>query len=329
MKKIIIIIPAYNEAESISGILDRIPKEILGYKVQTLVVNDGSTDKTKAIAENSGAMVVSHLVNQGVGKAFQTGIEHALELCADVVVNIDGDGQFSPEEIEALVTPIIKGETEFVVADRFVGDNNKIVRPKNMPKVKFVGNLLMARLISFLVGQKFNDVSCGFRAYSRKVLLMLNLTGKFTYTQESFLDLLSKGIQVKTIPVTVKYFKERKSRVANNIFDYFIRTSKIIIITFRDYKPLKFFFYLSLLPFVLSLVSGLFLLVYYLSTGSFTPYKVVGFLFIYFSAFTFALWILGFIADMFTRIRLNQEKILFYEKLNFLERKKFENKLND
>jgi len=319
MKKIIVLILAYNEAENIGKIIRRIPRDILGIRVTILVVDDGSVDETKKIAQKEGAMVISHIKNQGVGKAFQTGLEKALELKADVMVNIDGDGQFLPEDMAKLLTPIIRGEADFVVADRFKNEGGKILKPKNMPITKFVGNLLMAGLISSLVGQKFNDVSCGYRAYSRKAMLMLNLTGKFTYTQESFMDLTSKGVQVKAIPVTVKYFKDRKSRVASNLITYFIKTIKIIIRTFRDYRPLLFFFYVSLLPLLISIISGVFLFVYYISTGSFTPYKSVGFVFIYFSAFTFALWILGFIADMFTRIRLNQERILYELKKSKLQ----------
>jgi hypothetical protein len=217
-----------------------------------------------------------------------------------------------------MVRPIIEDGVDFVVGDRFFNEKCKLKMPKNMPQVRYYGNLLMAKLISFLVKQKFNDVSCGFRAYSKKALLMLNLTGKFTYTQESFIDLASKGLKIQTVPVNVKYFLERKSRVANNLFYYTLNTLKIILRTFRDYKPLAFFVYISIIPLIISVASGLFLLVHYLYTRSFTPYKIIGFIFIYFSAFTFILWALGFLADMFTRIRLNQEKILFYEKTNYL-----------
>lgn len=320
MKKLVVMVPAFNEEKRIGEVIKKIPKNIGQIMVIVLVVNDGSKDETRRVAEKLGAIVISHPTNYGVGKAFQTGLQKALELGADYMVNIDADGQFSPSEIKKLIEPIINGEAEYVVSDRFLDENGRIRMPKNMPKDKYYGNLLMARLISFLAGQKFNDVSCGFRAYSKKAMLMLDLMGKFTYTQESFIDLAEKGLRIKSIPVSVKYFSERKSRVASNVFVYALRTLKIIVRTFRDYRPLLFFFYLSLVPAFVSLVSGMFLLIYFLNTGTFTPYKIVGFIFIYFSAFTFGLWFLGFLADMFTRIRLYQEKILLYEKMRLYDK---------
>jgi len=314
VKKLVVLIPAFNEEAKLESVIKKIPREISKTNVIVLVVNDGSTDKTREVAKKNGAIVVSHQTNYGVGRAFQTGLQKALELGADYMVNIDADGQFSPSEIKKLIDPIIKKEAEYVVSDRFLGKDSKLRMPANMPKDKYYGNLLMAKLISFLAGQRFNDVSCGFRAYSKRAMLMLDLMGKFTYTQESFIDLATKGIKIKAVPVSVKYFTNRKSRVANNVFIYAIRTLNIIFRTFRDYRPLLFFFFLSIIPMIISLLSGGFLLIHFLNTGSFSPYKIVGFIFIYFSAFTFGLWAIGFLADMFTRIRIYQEKILFYEK---------------
>jgi len=98
---------------------------------------------------------------------------------------------------------------------------------------------------------------------------------------------------------------------------YSLRSLKIIFRTFRDYRPLLFFFYVSIIPLIISVLSGVFLTTHYYRTGTFTPYKIVGFIFIYFSACTFGLWALGFMADMFTRLRIYQEKMLYYQKLNY------------
>lgn len=312
--KLVVLIPAYNEAEKIGGVIQMVPKSILGILTIVLVVDDGSKDQTVNISKKAGALVVRHQVNSGVGVTFQTGLQKALELGADYLVNIDADGQYTPRDIEKILKPILKGEAEFVTANRFKDELGNRRIPENMPRDKYYGNLLMSRLVSFLSGQKFDDVSSGFRAYSKKAMLMLELTGKFTYTQESFIDLVSKGISIKSVSVSIKYFKERKSRVAGNLFKYGIRTLKIIVKTFRDYKPFLFFLYLSVVPACISIISGIFLSYWFLTTGSFTPYKVLGFIFIYFSAFTFALWAMGFLADMFTRLRIYQEKLLFIEK---------------
>ena len=311
MKKITILIPALNEERTIVKVIKQIPKKILGLKTQILVIDDGSTDNTAKLAKRAGASVISHSKNRGVGKAFQTGLEKTIKLKTDIMVNIDADNQFNPNDIYKLILPIVKHKADFVSADRFTDKkNHQRKKPRNMPTVKYFGNLIMASLISFLAKQKFNDVSCGFRAYNKKALSSLNLMGEFTYTQESFLDLAIKGLQIKTIPIEVVYFPNRKSRITHNLLYYIYKTLKIIIRSFRDYKPMLFFIYLSTVPALISLFSGIFLAHYYLTTGQFTPYKSLGFVFIYFSTITFILLLTGFLADMFIRLRMNQERIL-------------------
>ncbi|MFZ3070950.1 MAG: glycosyltransferase family 2 protein, partial [Anaerolineaceae bacterium] len=252
--------------------------------------------------------------NLGVGSAFRTGLANALEMGADIMVNIDADGQFSPDDIIKLIGPILAGQADFVAGDRFTNASGDLVKPQDMPAVKFWGNKRMSGLISALSGKKFNDVSCGFRAYSKEAMLRLNLTGRFTYTQESFLDLANKGLEIMTIPVAVKYFPERKSRVAGSIVRYTFRTINIIFRAYRDYSPLRFFGWLGLIPFLIGLGSGIFTLVHYIHVGIFTPYKAVGIGAIYFVTLGLLLWIVGLLADMFVRIRLNQEQLLYYDK---------------
>jgi len=284
-------------------------------EVKLLVVDDGSKDITAEKARQAGAIVVSHNYNRGVGAAFKTGLEKALELGADMMVNIDADGQFSPNDIPLLIKPILDGKADFVSGDRFTDSNGKLVKPEFMSGIKFWGNKQMAKLISGIVGKDYPDVSCGFRAYSKEAMLRLNLTGQFTYTQESFLDLANKGVKIKTLPVSIKYFPERKSRVAGSILKYFLNTIKIIIRAYRDYQPMRFFGMLGLPPFVIAFGSGVFTLVHYINTGAFTPYKVVGFVGIYLFSLAILLWIVGLLADMFVRIRKNEETLIYFEKL--------------
>ena len=313
--RLIILIPAYNEEETIASLMEQIPESFSGVNdVITLVVDDGSTDHTALQAKEAGAKVVSHTHNRGVGSAFNTGLTTALEMGADILVNIDADGQFSPLEIPLLIKPILGGRADFVAGDRFTQSDGGHEKPEEMPAVKFWGNKQMSRLISMLAGQNFNDVSCGFRAYSKEAMLRLNLTGKFTYTQETFLDLASKELRIDTIPVNVKYYNERRSRVAENVLQYLYHTLNIILRAYRDYRPLKFFVILGTLPFVIGSIGGLFTLIHYLNTGAITPYKSVGLIGLYLVSIAFILWIVGILADMFVRIRLYQEKILYYEK---------------
>ncbi|MGB4595483.1 MAG: glycosyltransferase family 2 protein [Anaerolineaceae bacterium] len=312
-----ILIPAYNEAESISQVIESMPREMESIDViQVMVVDDGSKDRTAEMAEQAGAIVVSHNYNRGVGAAFKTGLEKALELGADLMVNIDADGQFSPDDIPLMIKPILDGKADFVSGDRFTDANGKLVKPEFMSGVKFWGNRQMSNLISRIVGKDYPDVSCGFRAYSKEAMLRLNLTGQFTYTQESFLDLANKGMVIRTLPVSIKYFPERKSRVAGSIFKYFVNTIKIIIRAYRDYQPMRFFGLLGLLPFIIAFGCGIFTLVHYIQTGAFSPYKVVGFVGIYLLSLAILLWIAGLLADMFVRIRKNEEQLLYYDRKN-------------
>jgi len=313
--KLVILIPALNEAASIAGVVESMPRQIEGVdQIEVLVVDDGSKDDTAQLARNAGATVISHPFNQGVGKAFNTGLAAALEMGADIMVNIDADGQFSPADIPLLIAPIVEGKADFVSGDRFRSADGKLVRPEYMSKIKFWGNQRMADLVGFVTGKRYDDVSCGFRAYSKEALMRLNLTGKFTYTQESFLDLANKGMGIKTIPVDVTYFPDRKSRVAGSILNYMFQTAKIIFRAYRDYNPLKFFGLLGLIPFVISILSGVFVLIHYFTTGAFSPYIFVAFASVYLFTFGILLWIVGILADMFVRIRLNQEQLLYAEK---------------
>ena len=150
------------------------------------------------------------------------------------MVNIDGDRQFDPADIPKLIAPILNREADMVTASRF---KDSALTP-DMPPVKLVGNHMMSFLISRLCGQKFADVSCGFRAYSREALLQINLHGLFTYTQETFLDLVSKKLRIVEVPIRVTYFKGRQSRVAASILRYGLNTAAIILRIYRDYFPL-------------------------------------------------------------------------------------------
>lgn len=299
--------PALNEEEGIAEIIKSLPKEIEGIEeVKVLVVDDGSTDDTAKIAKESGADVVSHLVNKGVGRAFESAVEYALEKKADILVSIDADRQFNSDQIPHIIRPILEKKADMVTGNRF---ENGI--PENMPKSKYWGNGQMSKLISLISGQKFRDVSCGFRAYNREALLRLNLFGAFTYTQESILDMVFKGLRVVEFPVEVKYFPERKSRVAGSIVKYAFRTLNIILSTLRDYKPMVFFGGMGGILISIGLVMEIFLGIHFLISGDFTPFKFVGFIGFAFLVFGLLLVIVGLLANMFNRVRVNQEKILY------------------
>ncbi|OGZ32165.1 MAG: hypothetical protein A3H00_01790 [Candidatus Portnoybacteria bacterium RBG_13_40_8] len=310
--KLLVIIPAYNEADSIVEVIKNIPQNIRRIdQINILVIDDGSTDKTVfKVKSETKATVISHQGNRGVGVAFGTGISYALENRADLVVNIDADGQFNPLDIPQLVQPILNNQADFVTASRFI---KKDFIPQ-MPRIKLWGNRRVASLISWLTREKFYDVSCGFRAYNKEAILSLNLFGQFTYTQEVFLDLSFKGLRIKEIPIKVRYFPQRRSRVYQGIFHYGFNTLKIILKTLRDYRPFRFFGSIGLIIFFIGLILDIFMMAFYLKTGGFTPYKVVGLTGLSLNVIGLGVLFLALIADMLYRLRINQEKLLYYEK---------------
>ncbi|MBN2016441.1 glycosyltransferase family 2 protein [Candidatus Dojkabacteria bacterium] len=321
--KLVIFMPAYNEEESIGQVLSSIPK-VKGFSEQEiLVVDDGSKDRTAEIAKKKGAVVVKHVQNRGVGGAFQTGVLKALELGGDIMVTIDADGQFPSEKIPQLIKPIMDKEADFVTASRF---SREVDMPKNISSVRLWGNRQVAKIISFLLGRKFSDVACGFRAYSKEALLNLNVFGQFTYTQEVFIDLSMKNVAIKEVPITgVKYFEGRnkKSRVFKGALDYARKALAIILRTIRDYQPLKFFGLLGLGLFCLGLLLDGFLFIHYVRTGSFSPYISVGFIGGFLNILGIILFIVGLLADMIGSVRGNQERILYYLKsLRYNDQKK-------
>ncbi|HLC38599.1 MAG TPA: glycosyltransferase family 2 protein [Patescibacteria group bacterium] len=315
--KLIVNIPALNEAENIAKVISQIPRKIKGInQVQVMVIDDGSTDKTVQVAKKAGAdYVVSHPKNLGVGKAMRTAINQALKLKADIMVNIDADGQFSTSDIPRLIQPILDRQADFVTGSRFI-DNRKI---KNLSGAKLLGNKILAKFISWAIKKRVYDVSCGFRAFSREALLNLNLFGKFTYTQEMFLDLAAKDLEIGEVLIAVKYFKNRKSRIAKNLFNYGWQVFKIILRSFRDYQPLKFFGCVGMVLFLPGFLGGLSIFIRWLITHHVSPYVSYVYVSMLLMIVGFLLIVLALIAEMLFRLRLNQEKILYFEKKRYFK----------
>ncbi len=218
---------AFNEAQTIGYMISQVPREINGNLVKVCIVDDGSTDNTVEVAMRAGADYIwRHTRNRGVSAAFKTGVKKALKIGADVIVNMDADGQFTPAEIPALVRPIIAGHADIVLGSRFL---NNI--PKSMPIVKRVGNQILGRIISLLSGKKIYDTQCGFRAFTKRAAMSVRIRGLFTYTQEMILRAIFRGVRIVEQPISVRYFANRRSRVVRNIVDYAIRVIGVILVT--------------------------------------------------------------------------------------------------
>src|SRR5687768_11285068 len=300
--KLVVTIPALNEAATIAQVVAGVPRKIRGFTdVEVIVLNDGSTDHTAEEATKAGALVVNLQNRPGLGKVFQTGLERAMRRGADVIVNIDGDGQFNPADIEKLVAPIIADEADFVTCTRFADPKLCPV----MPVMKYYGNRAVTRIINWVCGgTNFTDVSCGFRAFNREAAYRLTLFRRFTYTQETFIDLFSKGLRIAEVPLCVRGVREHgKSRVASSIFKYATNSLPIILRAMRDIQPLKFFGGIALMLFIPGIVLGAFVTGYYFMEGRTTPYTsfitMSGVLIV----LSFMLGVLALLADMLGRHR--------------------------
>jgi glycosyltransferase involved in cell wall biosynthesis len=315
--KLAVIIFAYNEERSIGSVIDGIPTFPDGVdRVDVIVVDDGCTDRTRAIALQRGAAVVSHATNRGLGAAFATGIDAALRSRADIIVSLDADGQHPPEAIPQLISPLLAGNADFATGTRF-GD--PALMPE-MPASKRLGNWLVARVTSLVCGHSFTDATCGFRAYSRDAALRLNIFGRYTYTQEALVDLAHKGITAAEIPIPVRGVREHgESRVVSSLFHYAANTLTILARAARDRLPLAFFGAIGTMLSALGAAAELMVLVHFLITGGTTPYQsliVLGAIFLILGAFSF---LIALLADMLGRMRQTQETMLYLEKRRYYD----------
>jgi glycosyltransferase involved in cell wall biosynthesis len=261
--KLVVTIPALNEEKTIYQVVSGVPRDLPGvHEVEVIVVNDGSTDSTGAEALRAGAIVISLPGKGGLGHVFRTGLERAMRRGADIIVNIDGDGQFNPADIRKLIQPLLDDKADFVTCSRF---SDPALRP-TMPIVKYYGNQWVTSMINWICGgTKFTDVSCGFRAFNREAAYRLTLFGRFTYTQECFIDLFSKGLRMAEVPLKVRGVREHgKSRIASSIFKYATNSFPIILRAMRDVQPLKFFGGIAALFGGMGLLTGMFVFVWYL-----------------------------------------------------------------
>lgn len=309
---LLVAMPALNEQATISDVIRRVPCDLKGIaRLEVLVVNDGSTDRTATEAESAGARVIHHDQPRGVGAAFHTALNDAIARRADLIVTIDSDGQFDPADIPRLIGPVVDGTADFTTASRF---KDPALIPR-MPWIKQWGNRQMSRLISRLTGSQFSDVSCGMRCYNRRAMLSLNLMGAFTYTQEVFLNLAFKGLRIVEVPTAVRGKREHgESRVAGSLWQYGLNTSRIIFRAYRDYKPLRAFGGLAVALVVPSILLGTFLAVHYLLTGRFSPHKWAGFTSVALLILALLLLHTGMIGDMLNRHRIYLEELLYHQR---------------
>ena len=222
------------------------------------------------------------------------------------MVNIDADGQFNPDDIQKLIDPVLAGEADIVSADRFSD-----IKAKNMPRSKYHLNKIAASIIGWFMNTKINDLTCGFRSYSREALLRLNLPGNFTYTQEVIIDAIGKNLKVRWVPVEVTYFEERKSRVVKSIWSYVNNSFRIILKAIRDVRPMKFFGIPGIIMIIFSLVLTFYFLFFYFQDFKVTPYRNLLILSITLFLVGLQFFVFALIADMIKSNRKLTEDMMY------------------
>ena len=290
--KIIIQIPCYNEEKTLPEVFEDLPKQIPGVDhVEYLVINDGSTDKTLDVARKLGVHHILDLgTNQGLATAFLRGVAKCLELGANIIVNTDGDNQYRADCIKDLVKPIVEGRLDIVVGARPIRDI------EHFSWMKKTLQQLGSRVVRQFSDTNIPDATSGFRAYSAEAAMRLHVFNRYTYTLETIIQAGHMNMRIGHVPIQVNP-KKRESRLISSIPNYLWRSAAIIVRSYITYKPLRTFFYLSLIPAVFGLAICFRFLYYYL-TGNGAGHIQSIILAMILLLISFYLLVLGILADL-------------------------------
>ena len=250
--KVFVQIPCLNEEATLSLVLASIPTQIAGVdEIEVLVIDDGSTDRTLAVARAHGVRhFVHHTRNMGLARSFRDGVDYALAHGADVVVNTDGDNQYPQGRIGDLVAPIVAGSADIVIGDRQTRTIAHFSPFKKMMQRMGSG------LVNYAAGTDLPDAASGFRAYSRASLLRLSVLTQFSYCMETIIQAGNKRLHIVSVEIETNA-KTRESRLFKNIGHHMVRSGSAITRSYLMFKPhviftslASFFAVLAMVPFV-------------------------------------------------------------------------------
>jgi glycosyltransferase involved in cell wall biosynthesis len=247
--RLVVQVPCLNEEQTLPLVLESIPKQIPGIdEIIVLIINDGSTDRTVEVARQHGVThFVHHARNRGLGRSFHDGVQRALELGADIVVNTDGDNQYPQDRIGDLVQPIVRGEAEIVIADR------QVELVEHFSKLKISLQKFGSSIVNRAAGTELPDAASGFRAYSRESLMLLNTITRFSYCMETIIQAGNKKLRITSIPIVTNE-KTRESRLFKSMGQHVRMSAGAIIRAYIMYKPYVIFTFFAVLFGVLGMV---------------------------------------------------------------------------
>ena len=257
--KLIIQIPAFNEAETLAETVADLPKKIDGIDaIEYLLIDDGSSDGTSDVARELG---IHHIIrqkrNRGLARGFQSGLDRALSEGADIIVNTDADNQYNGHDIEKLVRPIINGEAELVIGDRGVRDNRNFGPFKRLLQV--FGSFVVRRFSQ----TDITDAVSGFRAISRDAAMQIQIVTGFSYTTEMLIQAGRKKIAMTSVPIRTNYV-ERPSRLFKSIPRFIANTGGTILRSYAMYYPLRLFLMIGAILSVLGMLPILRFIYFYI-----------------------------------------------------------------
>jgi glycosyltransferase involved in cell wall biosynthesis len=309
--RLIVQIPALNESETIAAVIADIPRHITGIaSVEVLIIDDGCTDDTVSVARRAGAdHVVHHTSNKGLATAYQTGIDAALRLGADIIVNTDADHQYPGSEIPRLVAPIVAGQADIVIGDR------QVQTIEHFSPLKRALQHLGSSVVRWASETDVPDTVSGFRALSRQAALRTFVTTDFSYTVENLIQAGKRRLTITAVPIRTNIV-DRPSRLHRGNWNFIKRQASIIARTYATYEPLKTFSYIALCLFT----PGALLLLYaayvfigrrlywFAESRSNDQSLFVGGVLVVMALVTF---LIGLLADRVGGVRRLQEEILF------------------
>lgn len=240
--KLVIQIPCYNEAETLEVTLNDLPKHIEGIdEIEYLIINDGSRDNTVEVARKWGVhYVVNFTQNKGLAKGFMAGLDAALRNGADIIVNTDADNQYSGDDIETIVLPVLEGKADIVIGERPIDDIEHFSPLKK--RLQHIGSWVVKKASH----TDIPDAPSGFRAYSREAAMHINVMNEYTYTLETIVQAGRNNMAITSVPIRTNP-ELRESRLFKSMFGYVKKSMLTIIRAFLMYKPMKFFMTLGVI----------------------------------------------------------------------------------